>query len=141
MTDQYSQLMQCRVQHSVLCCFAKSNTNPNRDPENCFVKAHWHLQVTQSFSGGCCKDIVHNLTLEMDLEMVLGILNDVAVAMAYIYHLAEPIPHQQLSSGRVGDKTMTVPDLASFLAWLCMHMCFMSSRTCPCVFAAKKGCL
>ena len=82
----------------------KNNANPNRNPESCFVKAHWHLQVAQSFSGGCLKDIVHNLTLEMDLEMVLGILNDVAVAEAYIYQLAEPIPHQQLSSGRVGDR-------------------------------------
>ncbi|KAL0037387.1 hypothetical protein WJX79_005383 [Trebouxia sp. C0005] len=59
------------------------------------------LLVTQCFSGGSLKDVVHNPTLQMDLETVLGILNDVAVAMAYIYHLAEPIPHQQLSSSRV----------------------------------------
>ena len=76
-------------------------TDPHRNPVICFVKAHWHLQVAQSFSGGCLKDIVHKLTVKMDLEMVLGILNDVAVAMAYIYHLALPIPHQPLSSGRV----------------------------------------
>ena len=57
--------------------------------------------MTETFSGGCLKDIVHNLTVKMDLEMVLGILNHVAVAMAYIYHLAPPIPHQPLSSGRV----------------------------------------
>ena len=94
---------------------------PNRNPPNCFVKARWHLQVTQTFSGGCLKDIVQNLTVEMDLEMVLGILNDVAVAMAYIYHLAPSIPHQPLSSGRVWDKVIIVPDLASFLACLCMH--------------------
>lgn len=73
------------------------------------MNVHWHLQVTQCFSGGSLKDVVHNPTLQMDLETVLGILNDVAVAMAYIYHLAEPIPHQQLSSSRVGDRNVTVP--------------------------------
>jgi len=112
---------------------------PNRNPPNCFVKARWHLQVTQTFSGGCLKDIVQNLTVEMELEMVLGILNDVAVAMAYIYHLAPPIPHQPLSSGRYGTKlSLCLIWQASWHACVCivlhvkphMSLCVTTQRSC-----------
>ncbi len=61
----------------------------------------WWLQVTECLSGGNLKDVVHNLTVEMDLEMVLGILADVAVAMAYLHQLDPPISHQWLWSSKV----------------------------------------
>ena len=95
---------------------------------------------------------MHNLTVEVELEMMLGILNDVAVAMAYLYRVLPPIPHQQLSSGRVGDKSIIVPDLASFLAWLCvrielhvkpcMSICVCNSKELPvepCLLSTQQG--
>ena len=40
--------------------------------------------------------------MQMDLEMILSLLMDVAVAMAYFYRLELPVAHQQLSSAEVG---------------------------------------
>ena len=77
------------------------------------------LQVTQSFSGGVLKDVVHNLTVEMDLEMVLSILRDVAVAMAYVHQLEVPIPHQHLCSTKVAAHIIVAGTLCS------MHCVFL----------------
>ena len=46
--------------------------------------------------------MVHNVSMQMDLEMILSLLMDVAVAMAYFYRLELPVAHQQLSSTEVG---------------------------------------
>ena len=45
--------------------------------------------------------MVHNLTLELDLEMVISILKDVVSAMAYVHKLGTGIAHQPLSSSKV----------------------------------------
>lgn len=45
--------------------------------------------------------MVHNVSVPMDVELVVSILDDVAVAMAYFYRLQLPIGHQQLTSNQV----------------------------------------
>ena len=64
------------------------------------------MQVSECFWGGQLREVVHNLTLELDLEMVVSILKDVAVAMAYLHqhpptmNIVE-IAHQPLCSAKV----------------------------------------
>lgn len=45
--------------------------------------------------------MVHNVSVPLDVELVVSILNDVAVAMAYFYQLQLPIGHQQLTTTQV----------------------------------------
>ncbi|KAL3157894.1 hypothetical protein ABBQ32_012304 [Trebouxia sp. C0010 RCD-2024] len=59
------------------------------------------LLVSQHFFGGGVMEVVHNLTLELDLEMVISILKDVVSAMAYVHQLGPCIAHQPLSSSKV----------------------------------------
>ena len=57
--------------------------------------------MSEWLAGGTLKDMVHNVSMQMDLELVLSLLLDVAVAMAYFYRLDLPVAHQQLSSSEV----------------------------------------
>ena len=59
------------------------------------------MQVSECCCGGTLKDVVHNHTVELDLEMVISILKDVAAAMAYLHQLDQPLGHQPLCSTRV----------------------------------------
>ena len=59
------------------------------------------MQVSQHCFGGGVREVVHNLTLELDLEMVISILKDVVSAMAYVHQLGTCIAHQPLSSSKV----------------------------------------
>lgn len=69
-------------------------------------QAHAPVQISECFCGGQLREVVHNLTLELDLEMVVSILTDVAAAMAYL-HQHPPtmshfdIAHQPLCSAKV----------------------------------------
>lgn len=58
-------------------------------------------QVTESLSGGTLKDAVHNITFELDLEMMLDILKDIAAAVAYLHRQHPPISHHPLCSAKV----------------------------------------
>lgn len=58
-------------------------------------------QVSDWLAGGTLKDMVHNVSMQLDLEMILSVLMDVAVAMAYFYRLELPVAHKQLSSEQV----------------------------------------
>lgn len=57
--------------------------------------------MSEWLAGGTLKDMVHNVAAPMDLELILSLLTDVAVAMAYFYRLEMPVAHQQLSSTEV----------------------------------------
>ena len=63
------------------------------------------MQVSECFWGGQLREVVHNLTLELDLEMVVSILKDVAAAMAYLHQqphtINSDIAHQPLCSSKV----------------------------------------
>lgn len=58
------------------------------------------MQVSQHFYGGGLREVVHNLTLDLDLEIIITILKDLASAMAYVQHLP-CIAHQPLCSAKV----------------------------------------
>lgn len=70
------------------------------------------MQVSECFWRGQLREMVHNLTLELDLEMVVSILTDVAGAMAYMYKQPPTvnivgIAHQPLSSAKVVSKPVS----------------------------------
>ncbi len=47
---------------------------------------------------GLLKDVLHNETLELETEMVIAIMKDVASALKYLHHLDPPILDKVLTS-------------------------------------------
>ena len=82
------------------------------------------IQVSECCCGGRLKDVVLNHAFELDLELVISILKDVAAAMAYLYQLAQPLGHQPLCSTR-----------ASLIGF---HLCFQARMSDESHFAAHS---
>lgn len=93
------------------------------------TQAHALMQVSECFWGGQLREVVHNLTLELDLEMVISILKDVAAAMAYLHQQPRTmnidIAHQPLCSSKVLPKA--VPTYKLHGGYAC---CSVSGLTC-----------
>ena len=75
----------------------KADVAPHPKP----TKSKPNVQVSQHFLGGGVRDVVQNLTLDLDLEIVISILKDVVSAMDYLHQLGPCIAHQPLSSSKV----------------------------------------
>ena len=84
------------------------------------------MQVSECFWRGQLREMVHNLTLELDLEMVVSILKDVAAALAYLQQIDLGIAHQPLSSAKV-------PSLPYLLRYCNADNCAQLVCVCVCV--------
>ena len=87
-------LVHCSVSFST--CSPAQLLNPYKAS-----KDELYVQVTRCLTGGILKDAVHNITFELDLEMMLDMLRDIAAAMAYLHSQHPPIAHQTLNSAKV----------------------------------------
>jgi len=60
---------------------------------------YWYgLQAVVNPERGLLKYVLHNETLELETEMVIAIMKDVASALKYLHHLDPPILDKTLTS-------------------------------------------
>ena len=51
---------------------------------------------------GTLRDVLHNETVELETEMIVAIMKDVASALKYLHHLDPPALDMEVNSTNVG---------------------------------------
>ena len=82
---------------------------------------------------GTLKDVLHNETVELETEMVVAIMKDVASALKYLHHLEPPILDKEITSSGV----VLNADYGAQLVHV--HLAMVSGKLSNSCFAALKG--
>ena len=88
-----------------------------------------------SSERGTLKDVLHNETVELETEMVVAMMKDVASALKYLHHLEPPILDKEITSSHI----ILNSDYGAQLIHL--HLTLVRDPSLCCAVLDMQGCL